>query len=485
MKDSKELTDTLQNQFASASYTHHQKTIICDTQGCAGPKPRLVAFVGGLDLQTGRYDTPNFELFKTLLNEHQGDFRNKNVKVDPLQGPREPWHDIHSKVEGRVAFDVFCNFYERWDRQGDSKGFEELQKFLQSGIDINGSLNMDPGRTWNCQVFRSITDDSANFLDRKRINLMNTKKGRIVDSSIAQAYVQMIRNAKYFIYIENQYFLGSAYAWLKDTDVNCNHTIPAEIAQKVVEKIQANESFCAYIMIPMFSEGDPSSAPMQEILYWQTRTIEMMYKRVGDAIKASGSQTHPTDWLIFLCPAKREAAGEHLDRLDPPSEPMAKIFRETLRFPIYVHCKMMIVDDAYIIVGSANINERAMAGTRDSEIAVGCWQPTFTAENPSGDVHNFRISLWANHFMHVDPTFTYPGTQECISKVKAMADENWKIYMGPVGSVMKGKVVTYPLKIDADGSIDTLDEAPTFPDFPPGSNVTGQRSTMIPQKVTT
>ena len=52
----------------------------------------------------------------------------------------------------------------------------------------------------------------------------------------------------------------------------------------------------------MFPEGDPASGPSQEILYWQTRTIEMMYKRIGDAIKASGNGTHPTDWLIFLCP---------------------------------------------------------------------------------------------------------------------------------------------------------------------------------------
>ena len=29
-----------------------------------------------------------------------------------------------------------------------------------------------------------------------------------IDSSIAQAYIQMIRNAENFIYIENQYFLG-------------------------------------------------------------------------------------------------------------------------------------------------------------------------------------------------------------------------------------------------------------------------------------
>ena len=36
---------------------------------------------------------------------------------------------------------------------------------------------------------------------------------------------------------------------------------------------------------------------------------------------------------------------------------------------------MMIVDDTYIIIGSANINQRSMAGTRDTEIAVGCFQP--------------------------------------------------------------------------------------------------------------
>ena len=39
---------------------------------------------------------------------------------------------------------------------------------------------------------------------------------------------------------------------------------------------------------------------------------------------------------------------------------------------IYHFSKMMIVDDAYIIVGSANINERSMSGTRDTEMAVGC-----------------------------------------------------------------------------------------------------------------
>ena len=115
----------------------------------------------------------------------------------------------------------------------------------------------------------------------------------------------------------------------------------------------------------------------QEILYWQYKTMEMMYRKIGHALKNTGmdSVCHPTDYCLFLCPGKREEGGEHLDRLAPPTDPMAKIFRQSLRFPIYVHSKMMIVDDTYIIIGSANINQRSMAGTRDSEIAIGAFQP--------------------------------------------------------------------------------------------------------------
>ena len=86
----------------------------------------------------------------------------------------------------------------------------------------------------------------------------------------------LFRGAQNFIYIENQYFLGSAYSWHQNDDTNCNHTIPAEIAQKVVEKIRSGERFTAYIVIPMFPEGHPESMPIQEILYWQYRTMEMM-----------------------------------------------------------------------------------------------------------------------------------------------------------------------------------------------------------------
>jgi phospholipase D1/2 len=35
---------------------------------------------------------------------------------------------------------------------------------------------------------------------------------------------------------------------------------------------------------------------------------------------------------------------------------------------IYVHDKLLIVDDRFVIVGSANVNDRSMLGDRDSEV---------------------------------------------------------------------------------------------------------------------
>jgi len=37
---------------------------------------------------------------------------------------------------------------------------------------------------------------------------------------------------------------------------------------------------------------------------------------------------------------------------------------------IYVHSKLMIIDDHMVICGSANINDRSLLGNRDSEFCI-------------------------------------------------------------------------------------------------------------------
>lgn len=57
------------------------------------------------------------------------------------------------------------------------------------------------------------------------------------------------------------------------------------------------------------------------------------------------------------------------------------------RFMVYVHAKGMIVDDEYVILGSANINQRSLAGSRDTEIAMGAYQPHHTWGKKKGHPH--------------------------------------------------------------------------------------------------
>lgn len=44
-------------------------------------------------------------------------------------------------------------------------------------------------------------------------------KNVLIDMSIHTAYVKAIRAAQHFIYIENQYFIGSSYNWSQHKDV--------------------------------------------------------------------------------------------------------------------------------------------------------------------------------------------------------------------------------------------------------------------------
>ena len=116
---------------------------------------------------------------------------------------------------------------------------------------------------------------------------------------------------------------------------------------------------------------------------------------------------------------------------------------------------------------------------------VGCWQPHFHRMNPYGDVHKFRMSLWTEHFKHMESTFIHPGTIECVQKVKEYASYNWQMYTGPDGSVTPGQMLPYPLDVQQNGDLRYLSNFETFPDFPPGSKIMGTLSSFIPQKVTT
>jgi len=342
------------------------------------------------------------------------------------------------------------------------------------------------GGPWTIQLFRSITSDSC-VMDLGKSNCLHKKGGRLLENSIHQCMIQQIRKANNFIFVENQYFLGSAYAWLDDSQTLAHNLIPNEITERIIEKMTAGEPFKVYVVVPMFPE-DAASHATQEILFWQFRTLETMYKRIAKAIYENGIDGHPSDFLSFFCLAKREDPDEVPDNLeDPAPGTLAETLRQSLRHLIYVHSKMTIIDDEYIIVGSANLNSRSLNGCRDTEIAVGGYQPGHTvveAGDPRGSVHAFRMALWSAHFGGYDEAFLNPSSEDCLAKVRKISEEFWDLYTADEPQHSDCHALPYPVQIDVEGNVTSLE--PPYDCFPDSNSmVLGKKSGYLHEKLTT
>ncbi|XP_020218200.1 phospholipase D delta [Cajanus cajan] len=509
----------LKQQVVGTVFTHHQKCVIVDTQA-AGNNRKITAFIGGLDLCDGRYDTPEHRLFRDLDTVFSGDFHNPTFAAG-TRVPRQPWHDLHCRIDGPAAFDVLINFEQRWRKATKWKEFAILFKKSSQWHDdalirieriswilsprtstskdnytvvpeddpsVRVSDEDDP-ENWHVQIFRSIDSGSLKGFP-KRVDVALSQnlicaKSLVIDKSIQTAYIQAIRSAQHFIYIENQYFIGSSYAWPSYKDAGADNLIPMELALKIASKIRAKERFAVYIVLPMWPEGDPKTGAMQEILFWQGQTMQMMYDVVARELKSMQlTDVHPQDYLNFYCLGNREHFNEESSGTNGAQVSGAYKYR---RFMIYVHAKGMIVDDEYVIIGSANINQRSMAGTKDTEIAMGAYQPHYTwstkKRHPRGQIYGYRMSLWAEHLDMVDEIFEEPETLECVHKVNTIADNNWKLFASEDFSLLQGHLLKYPVQVDSDGKIRSLPECENFPDA--GGKILGAHSTTIPDILTT
>ncbi|KHN41861.1 Phospholipase D delta [Glycine soja] len=503
-------------------FTHHQKCVIVDTQA-AGNNRKITAFIGGLDLCDGRYDTPEHRLFRNLDDVFDGDFHNPTFPAG-TRVPRQPWHDLHCRIDGPAAYDVLINFEQRWRKATKWKEFAILFKKTSQWHDDalirieriswilspSGAATLkdksdyytvpeddplvwvsseDDPENWHVQIFRSIDSGSLKGFP-KRVDIALSQnlicaKNLVIDKSIQTAYIQAIRSAQHFIYIENQYFIGSSYAWPAYKDAGADNLIPMELALKIASKIRAKERFAVYIILPMWPEGDPKTGAMQEILFWQGQTMQMMYDVVARELKSMQlTDVHPQEYLNFYCLGNREHFNEDSSSTNGAQVSTAYKYR---RFMIYVHAKGMIVDDEYVIIGSANINQRSMAGTKDTEIAMGAYQPHYTwsakKRHPHGQIYGYRMSLWGEHLGMLDETFEEPGRLECVEKVNEIAENNWKLFASEDFSLLQGHLLKYPVQVDSDGKIRSLPDCENFPDA--GGKILGAHSTTIPDILTT
>ena len=177
---------------------------------------------------------------------------------------------------------------------------------------------------------------------------------------------------------------------------------------------------------------------------------------------------------------------------------------------IYIHSKLLIVDDTQVLISSANINDRSMIGNRDSEFgvlieeeknefylmngnndyeaskfAVGL-RKKLMSEHLGIDIDNsilddpvsnklfeFMISLAKNNTQIYKSIFRcYPDddytTFELLSKAKKMSDEEWNDvllnkYMRMKNQIL-GNIVEFPLNFLKDEKLGKIIEYVDMPE---------------------
>ncbi|XP_036401455.1 phospholipase D1 [Megalops cyprinoides] len=261
--------------------------------------------------------------------------------IDRYKTPRMPWHDIGVAVQGKAARDIARHFIQRWNftklvkkRSGAMCYPFLLPKSLSAPLEL--PADMSKHTQANVQVLRSVCQWSIG--------------SKVHEESIHLAYVSAIQNSKHFVYVENQFFISCA-------DKTIHNSIGDTLTERILRAYREKKKYRVYVVMPLLPgfEGDISSGggqAIKAIMYFNYRTMCRGEHSIIERLKCVMSDC----WINYIsfCGLRTHA---DLD---------GRLVTEL----IYVHSKLMIVDDRTVIIGSANINDRSMLGKRDSEMAV-------------------------------------------------------------------------------------------------------------------
>ncbi len=343
-------------------WAHHEKLCIVD---------HMVAFVGGIDLCFGRWDTPQhsvvddkptgFELSDAPKDADHcqlwpgKDYSNARVQdfyaldkpyeemYDRSKIPRMPWHDISMQVVGQPARDLTRHFVQRWNYVLRQRKSTRPTPFLLPPPDFNPedlhALELDG--TCEVQILRSTCWWSIGTPDKTEHSIMN-------------AYIKMIEQSDHFVYIENQFFISSCEV----EGTRIENRIGDALVERIIRAAQKGEHWRAVILIPLMpgfqnTVDSQDGTSLRLIMQCQFRSICRGDSSIFSRIRAEGVE--PEDYISFYGLRSWGKIG-----------PTKQLVTEQL----YIHAKCMVVDDRIAIIGSANINERSMLGSRDSECAA-------------------------------------------------------------------------------------------------------------------
>ena len=290
---------------------HHQKGAFIRTARPVADGGGAMAFVGGIDLLSTRWDT----------HAHAA------IEPDRQHGP---WHDVHCRIRGRAVWDVYRNIRQRWNAalehpelSGHDPGWTALPAISDvtvfgPDVEEDGAVTLQGGDC-TVQINRTLSPHLSaydGFLDNA-----------FGDLSIQKAYRRVIDEARQFLYIEDQYF------WDRD------------LARRIHDALfQKRLAFVIMLLPKRLNE-----VPMGDLVLYAQRRRSMSTLLYGIPEVPAGT-----------------------DPATLPENVSDRVVLFTIRNdfaePVYVHCKTFVADDLWLSISSSNMSRRSM--TYDSEIGA-------------------------------------------------------------------------------------------------------------------
>ncbi|KAL9256264.1 Phospholipase D zeta 1-like protein [Drosera capensis] len=254
------------------------------------------------------------------------------------------------------------------------KKFGDTREHGTLNVTSDETGQVGPCVSCRCQVLRSVSQWSAGTSQ--------------TEESIHIAYCSLIERAEHFIYIENQFFISG----LSGDEIIRNRVLEA-LYRRILRAYNDKKCFRVIIVLPLlpgFQGGvdDSGAASVRTIMHWQYRTIcrgqNSILHNLYDVIGPKAD-----DYISFY---GLRAHGQLVEGGPAVSS------------QVYVHSKIMIIDDCIVLVGSANINDRSLLGSRDSEIGVLIEDKEIVASRMGGKpwkagkfALGLRLSMWSEH----------------------------------------------------------------------------------------
>ncbi|MEZ0031257.1 phosphatidylserine/phosphatidylglycerophosphate/cardiolipin synthase-like enzyme [Bradyrhizobium japonicum] len=338
---------------------HHQKMCIVDQQ---------TAFLGGLDIQTGRI-------------ADQAHARYIHV-----------WHDIQARIVG-AAEDVARNFIGRWNVEVPlfTAFVEAVNKtypptpLVASGAEANARLETSRRRGLGGERTPLAAERPGAGAVQIHRTMTASGKGRlpqVVQRDLRDGWEKAIGQARQFIYMENQYVRSP------------------ELAQWVLDRAVKVKELRVIIVVPVAPEEVGETGKGDDVTEHGLALQAEVFKSLREGLQG---RVGIFSALLKLPVRKGTDKGVHLH-----NSPQ-----------IYVHSKLILIDDAYANISSANANPRSFYV--DSEIAAAWYEPAA--------VKQLRLKLW-RELLQKDGLENWKPA-EVVDRWKEIAQANAKITADP------------------------------------------------------